>query len=278
MSMRKTVLLLLLGICLLNISVASAQESEVLEGRGELEMVFIHGLGSNAQVWDKMKPYVAARFKVEVFELAGHGQTQPIADPTIEKEVARLHAFIQEKGLAYPTLVGHGLGGMIALQYSVQHPADVHRLIMLDSAPMQLASAQQKKDVAEELLNNYDRFVAGRYSVMSPVEEITDQVMDSALKTDRTSFTSLLMDSFDFDLTDQLHTLPVPMLIMGSELLFPDPDQSKAVLEQIGFGKARSLSFKRMGQTGHFMMLERPAYTASVVRTFGLDAAHMFQN
>ncbi len=278
MTLRKTLLLLLLGTLFLNIPTAWAQNSEVLEGRGELEMVFIHGLGSSAKVWDGLVPYLSGTFKVAVFELAGHGQTQPIADPTIDKEVARLEAFIKEQGFAYPTLVGHGLGGMIALQYSLAHPVDVHRLIMMDSAPMQLASTQQKKDVAEKLLNNYDRFVAGRYSVMSPDADITDQVMDTALKTDSATFVSLLMNSFDFDVTDQLRILTVPMLIIGSELLFPHPDNTRAILEQIGFGNARSISFKRLGQTGHFMMLERPVYTASVVRTYGMDAARLLED
>lgn len=278
MTKRASVLVLLLGLFLLNVSLACAQESEVMEGRGELEMVLVHGLGSNSEVWDGMVPYLSATFKVATFEMAGHGQTQPIADPTITKEVARLDAFIKEQGFAYPTIVGHGMGGMIALQYAVEHPADVHRLILMDSAPVQLATPEQKQEVADELLNNYDRFVAGRYSVMSPISDITDQLVDSALKTDRPTFVSLLMSSFEFDMTDDLHSLPVPMLIMGSELLFPDPNQTRSILEQIGFNKARSISFKRLGQTGHFMMLERPVYTASIVRTFGMDAARLFDN
>ena len=278
MTLRMTVLLLLVGSFLVGILPALAQDAEVMEGRGELEMVLIHGLGSNVEVWDGMLPFLNGTFKVATFELAGHGHTQPIADNSISKEVTRLEAFIKEQGFAYPTLVGHGMGGMIALQYALNHPVDVNRLIMMDSAPVQMASPEQKNEVTDELLNNYDRFVAGRYSVMSPMPDITDQVVDSALKTDRTTFVSLLMSSFEFDMTDELHSFTVPMLIIGSELLFPNPDQTKAILEQIGFGKARSISFKRLGQTGHFMMLERAVYTASIVRTFGLDAAHLFEN
>lgn len=278
MILRKFASLLMAGLLLLSIPAASAQEPELQEGRGELEMVFIHGLGSNAEVWDGMIPFISGTFKLASFELAGHGKTQPIPDPNIAKEVLRLEAFIKEQGFAYPTLVGHGMGGMIALQYSIEHPADVHRLIMMDSAPVQMASPEQKKEVGEELLNNYDRFVAGRYSVMSPIEDVTDQILDSALKTDRATFVSLLMSSFDFDVTEELHSLTVPMLIIGSELLFPHPDQTESILKQIGFGKARAISFKRMGQTGHFMMLERPVYTASVVRTYGMDAARLFEN
>ncbi len=278
MNLRNTGMLLLLGLILFSATTAASQESELLEGRGEFEMVLIHGLGSNNEVWDLIKPYLSGTFKVAVFELSGHGKTQPISDPTISKEVARLEQFIKDTGFAYPTLVGHGMGGMIALEYTLDHPVDVHRLIMMDSGPVQLASIDQKNDVAQQLLNNYDRFVAGRYSAMSPMPDITDQVVDAALKTDSASFISLLMSSFDYDKTQQLGSLTVPLLVVGSELLFPNPSQTKAILSQIGFSYARALSFKRIGKTGHFMMLERPVYTASVLLAFAVDAEYVFEN
>ncbi len=276
MPYRNMGILLLLSLFLINTAPALAQDSELLEGRGELEIVLIHGLGSNAEVWDSIVPYLSGTFKVAVFEMSGHGQTQPIMDPSIIKEAARLEKFIKEQRFAYPTLVGHGMGGMVALEYTLDHPADVHRLIMMDAGPVQLASIDQKNEVGQQLLTNYDQFVATRYSSMSPLPDITEQVMDTALRTDSASFISMLMSSFDFDKTEQLYDMPVPLLVIGSELLFPTADQSRAILDQIGFGNARSLSFKRVGRTGHFMMLERPVYTVSVILAFGVDAEHVF--
>jgi pimeloyl-ACP methyl ester carboxylesterase len=241
MNLKTIGLLMLLGIFLVCAPVARAQESEVLEGRGELEMVLVHGLGSSAEVWDAIKPYLEGTFKVAIFEMAGHGTTQPIADPTIEKEVGRLAEFIKEKGFAYPTIVGHGMGGMIALKYALAHPADVHRLVMMDSAPIQLASPEQKKEVSDQLIDNYDEFVANRYMAMSPMPDVTELILDSALKTDSGTFVSLLLDSFDFDVTGELPTLSVPLLVVGSELLFPNSDVVRPILGQIGFGNARAL-------------------------------------
>jgi 3-oxoadipate enol-lactonase len=247
-----------------------------MEGRGEREMVLIHGLGGNADIWNECLPYLKGSFKVWTFELSGHGATQPILDPTIEKEAERLAAFLKEQGIAYPTLVGHGIGGMIALQYSLDHPADVHRLVMIDAAPKQLATQEQKAEVANALVENYDQFLYDRYSSMSPEPDITEQIVDMALRTHRVSFISLLMSSFDYDVTDRLHEFTVPLLVIGSELLFPTPDTTRQVLEQIGFGKARALVFKRVGLTGHYVMLERPPYTASVLLAFGVTSEHEF--
>ena len=45
---------------------------------------------------------------------------------------------------------------------------------------------------------------------------------------------------------------------------------------QIGYGTARSLSFKRLGDSGHYMMLEKPVGLASVLTAFGVTAQYLF--
>jgi len=281
--MMVAVVLILAAACSLS---AQAQEQELqgprtppqtVEGRGENEMVLIHGLGANADIWNEILPYLKGTFKVWTFELSGHGQTQPVIDPSINREAERLADFLEEQGIAYPTLVGHAMGGMIAMRYTIDHPADVSRLIVMDAAPMQLAGKEQKAAVGKELATNYDEFVYSRFINMTPNQEITERIVDTALRTDSATFISMLMSSFDFDVSEDLFSLPVPMLVVGSELMFPGGNEnSKHQLDHYGFGKARSLSFKRMGGTGHFMMLERPQYLASVLLAFGLTAERQF--
>ncbi len=247
------------------------------QGRGEFEMVLIHGLGGNAAEWDEVIPYLQGTFNVYTFELGGHGKTQPIDNPSITAEVHHLEQFIKDNGVAYPTLVGHGLGGMIALQYALDHPAKVHRLIVMDAAPRQMIDTREKAHIADLMMKNYDRFVAARYLNMSDIEAVSQKVMDTALRTDSASFISLLMSSFDYDLTKRLGTLSVPLLVIGSRQMFPDPDTSQQVLQELGWAHARSLTFKRM-DTGHYMMLERPVYLASVLLAFGVTKDYDFGN
>jgi pimeloyl-ACP methyl ester carboxylesterase len=241
------------------------------------EVVLIHGLGGAAAEWDQVEPYLKGTFRVFNFELAGHGRTQPVMDPTIASEARRLDAFIRDNGIANASLVGHGLGGMIAMQYALDHPDDVYRLILLDTAPKQLASAEEKALIGRQLIESYDHFVAQRYSVMSPNDEVSKRIMDMALKTHAPSFVSLLMSSFDFDLTDRLTSLKVPMLVIGSEMMLPKADDVQPTLAAMGYGKARSLSFKRFAATGHYIMLEQPVMLASVLMAFGVSADYEFE-
>lgn len=241
------------------------------------EIVLIHGLAGAAAEWDEVKPYLVGTFKVATFEMSGHGATQPVLDPTIVSEAARLGEFIRTSGLTYPTLVGHGLGGMVALQYALDHPGEVHRLIMIDAAPRQLADQQQKVEIGEQLVADYDRFIGQRYALMSPDDDVTKHILDMALRTHAPSFVSLLMSSFDYDLTERLHTLTVPLLVVGSELMFPVADDTQTYLASFGFDRARSLSFKRFGKTGHYIMLEQPVMLASVLMSFGVTAGYQFE-
>ena len=88
------------------------------EGRGENEIVLIHGLGANASVWDNVAPYLRGMLKVWIYELHGHGETPPLRAPSITTEAAALGEFLREHDLPYPTLVGHGMGALIAFYAS----------------------------------------------------------------------------------------------------------------------------------------------------------------
>jgi pimeloyl-ACP methyl ester carboxylesterase len=232
------------------------------------EIVLIHGLGSNAAVWDRVVPYLMGTAQVATYELHGHGETQPMPDPTIDKEAVALGEFLRDNGIEYPTLVGHAMGGMIAMRYTVDHPAAVHRLIVIDAAPRQLASFEEKMQVANALVDDYERFVAARYLAYSDDEEISREIVDAALRTDVGSFVSLVMSSFDFDLTEPISRLSVPILVIGSDLLFPEDKDPRVVLVQIGFGPAQNVAFRRIAGAGHYVMLEQPVTTAAAILAF----------
>jgi pimeloyl-ACP methyl ester carboxylesterase len=243
------------------------------EDRGEREIVLIHALGSSAAEWNEVVPILTRAYHVWSYELPGHGTTPPIHNLTIKTASQDLGAYLKRHDVARPVLVGHAMGGLIAMQYAFDHPADVKKLILIDATPKQLATEAQKEAATEELLHNYDRFVAEMCLQMSPYQDIGRRIVDQALKTDRASFTSLLMSSFRFDLTSELSRQAIPILVIGSQLFFPaqSPDSTRIALDRMGFAMARTISFKRMEKTGHYPMLEQPQYLASVIAAYSQD-------
>lgn len=244
----------------------------------EFEIVLVHGLGSDAAVWDTLEPYLQKTFKVWTFEMTGHGRTQPVLDPTVETEAARLAAFLESQDIVYPTVVGHGIGGMVALRFALNHPHLCHRLILIDSIPRQIGTDDEKVAAASSLAEDYNRFVYERFVRLSADDKVTERIVDTALRTHEASFTSIFMSTMEFDVTDELNGLSVPLLIIGSEMMFPSNEDSRAILDAVGFGHARALSFKRIELAGHFVMLERPVYVASVLLAFGVTAEYEFEH
>lgn len=238
------------------------------EGRGEREIVLLHGLGSSASVWDGVVPHLERAYRVWTYELPGHGRTPPLHRLTLETATADLRRFLQANDIVYPVLVGHAMGGVIALQYALENPKSVRRLVIIDAAPMQLATMEERNWVVDQLVHNYDAFVADRFSNMSPRPDVTSRIVDQALRTDQSSFSSLLTSSFTFDFRAQLARQPIPILVIGSEMFLPEPDRVGEQLDRLGFGAAQTISFKRMEATGHFVMLEQPDYTASLIGVF----------
>jgi pimeloyl-ACP methyl ester carboxylesterase len=242
-----------------------------VRGRCDCEIVLVHGLGSSAAVWDELVPYLQG-CEVWTYELPGHGSSPPLPGLTLSTAVEDLARFIAEHDIVYPSLVGHAMGGVIAMRYALDHPRDVKRLVVIDAAPKQLATPEQKMQITDGLTKDYDRFVARMFLNMSPRKDVTERVLDQALRTDSASFITLLMSSFDFDLTADLPGLTPPLLVIGSQLFFPDKDNVRSELDRMGFLLAPTINFKRLADIGHFPMLEQPAYLASIIRAFILLA------
>jgi pimeloyl-ACP methyl ester carboxylesterase len=146
-------LLGLLVAVAISLTTAASAQPLLREGRGENEVVLIHGLGADASIWDNVLGFLRGSTQTFAYELHGHGTTRPLAAPTITAEAAALGEWLRAKDLPYPTLVGHGLGGMVALQFALDHPADVRRVILIDATPRQLATAEDRQELSRALLD-----------------------------------------------------------------------------------------------------------------------------
>lgn len=98
-------------------------------------VVLIHGLGGSAEAWVTLMPMLSHKFEVYAPDMPGFGCT-PLAPgkQCISTHVAYLGHFLDRLNAPQVTLVGHSLGGWIALRYAAEHPTRVKRLYLLNSA------------------------------------------------------------------------------------------------------------------------------------------------
>jgi len=269
----KTALGLLLAILVLvpNAEAQStAADSTRVEPHSSINMVLIHTVGSSAGAWDKIVPFLERGFRLWLYELPGHGDNAPISNLTIESATLDLTNYLEENDVTRPVMVGHGLGGMIAINYTYRYASDVRKLVIIDATPMQLASRETKSRIAEQLMNNYDTFIADYFLGLSTQHEVTTVIVDQAMRADPVSVTQLLMSSFDFDLTADLGFQDTPILVIASATMIPNPEIAVEQLDMMGYANASTLNYKAMTDAGHFVMLEQPLPVAGAIIGFSI--------
>ena len=113
----------------------------------DVTLVLIHGFGASLETWHDIYPTLSTRYPVVRLDLKGHGfSSKPQDEKYSLAEQARLvMAFINKLGLKRVVLVGHSLGGGVALLTYLQHQdkntsLEIVGLVLIDSAgyPQQL--------------------------------------------------------------------------------------------------------------------------------------------
>ena len=99
-------------------------------------LLLIHGLGSSTHDWEAQVQAFSAARRVITFDLRGHGQSDrppgPYSMPLFAADTAEL---LDRLGIAAADVVGLSLGGCIALQLALDHPARVRSLVLANTSP-----------------------------------------------------------------------------------------------------------------------------------------------
>ena len=99
-------------------------------------VVLLHGISNRSEAWLPIIPALAGTFRVLAMDLRGHGRSgHPVTGYRHADYASDLQAVIEDDGLARPLIVGHSLGGIIALEWAARHP-DVAAAIVVEDAPL----------------------------------------------------------------------------------------------------------------------------------------------
>jgi len=116
-------------------------------GRGE-DVVLIHGLGTNRAFWHlDVLLSLGRKFRVTIYDLRGHGySTMPPSGYTSADMAADLHHLLDHLEIEKAHLVGHSLGGVIALHYAALYPERVASLIVADARVRSIQPTHYARD------------------------------------------------------------------------------------------------------------------------------------
>src|SRR5215217_4002825 len=124
--------------------VESARDTEYLELEGTWvrynvigggpPVLLVHGWLSSSRIWEQLAGRLAQRFTVYTLDLSGFGESdKPLSGYGVRNGSRLLYAFCAHFGLTHANVIGHDLGGAMAVKLAADHPDVVGRLVVVST-------------------------------------------------------------------------------------------------------------------------------------------------
>jgi pimeloyl-ACP methyl ester carboxylesterase len=114
-------------------------------GRGRTSLLFLHGMGSYAPAWNKMIPWLSDTYHCLALDLPNYGLSKKGSYAfTIPFFAECVETFIQRLNLERVVLVGHSMGGQIALTMALRKRVSIQQLVLLAPAGFEQFSKADK--------------------------------------------------------------------------------------------------------------------------------------
>jgi pimeloyl-ACP methyl ester carboxylesterase len=255
-------------------------------------LILIHGLGGAASNWTELVPLLMRRHRLLVPNLPGHGGSTALPAVAGLQPFADRVALVAGREKMLPaSVIGHSLGGMVALHMTLRQPDDVEALVLAAGAglsignvwgrnllsvfstvrPGRLAARYRGRVSRSSLLR---RFVFGFVSVADPAG-LTDEAVEGflaahLLHTDvKSAWQALRAD----DPREELHAIRCPVLVLwGAE------DVQVPLDDAFEYTRRLRARLRVIPGCGHLLIGERPDACDSAIEDFlggGLEGHHL---
>ncbi|MGA9360291.1 MAG: alpha/beta hydrolase [Mycobacterium sp.] len=198
--------------------------SEALHEQVNDPVVLIHGLGCNWHHWSRQIGWIAHSRRVVAVDVRGGAGKTRWNSPgwTTVDMAADIHAVVTELGLRRPAIVGCSMGGTIALQYTLDYPADLSRLVVLASfagLPGELAPVRddQLAYIDSHTLREIAENRVGAAFTDSADQDVKAWMVDMIASGDKEGYKNEAQPTLHFDVRSRLGEIDVPMTIIHGE-------------------------------------------------------------
>ena len=236
-------------------------------GSGYPPLVFVHGAACNRRFWDQQLPRFSSAHRVVAVDLRGHGESDaPSERYTVRLFAEDLASTSTQLGIESPVMIGHSLGGLVALDFASACPEHVAAAVVIDSP---LLPRGDRAEVVRDLvagLRGPDPDSALRAcfaSLFGPNDNAATRswILDQAVLTEPHVTSSLWEEShISWDDEAALRACRVPVLYIDAGS--PNADLARAV------ELCPKLMIAKTIGSGHFSPLVVPEQVNAVLECF----------
>ncbi len=229
-------------------------------------LVFLHYFGGAARSWQCVTDTLSTACHCVALNLPGFGGTRPLEEPSIEAFARYVREETQRLGLGSYTLLGHSMGGKIAVQVAADDAEGrVQRLILV--APSPPTVERMPPEEKERMLHHPDRGEAA-----TTVQNATQQSLPpdrhalavaTQLEIDPATWRWWLLNGMDHSIAEQVHRVKVPITVLASD---DDPVIGPDTIQHEVMTVLPEAQLVRTQGVGHLLPLEAPNWVAKQIR------------
>lgn len=247
-------------------------------GVGEKCVVLLHGYLESMYVWDDFAPLLTPSVRVITVDIPGHGISEVKGEVhTMEMVADVLHQMLKSLEIERVTMVGHSMGGYVALAFCARYPEQLDGLVLLSSTPNPDTEAKRenrrreialvragKKDALARVAPETGFAVQNRARLKSYIKDLVECVH----VTEDEGIVALLGGMIArVDQNEMLRTSPVKQLfILGKHDAYIPVEAAE---EFIALNPQARVAW--LEQSGHMGFIEEPEACAEALLGFVLD-------
>ncbi|NIF03942.1 alpha/beta hydrolase [Chryseobacterium sp. Tr-659] len=196
-------------------------------GKGNQSLIFIPGFASSGEVWNETTAKFEKNFTCYTLTMAGFAGIKPEADASFKDWEEAIAIYIKENKIEKPVIIGHSMGGGLALAIAADYPELVGKIIIVDTLPC-LAAISDPNFTSKE--NNDCSATINKLTAMDNEQfrkmqtqaiprlladtSMQETVVSWSMKSDRRTFAKMYCDFSNTDLREKIKNIQCPSLIL----------------------------------------------------------------
>lgn len=245
-----------------------------IQGEGQ-PLVLIHGLFGSLDNLGGLAKVLAEHYTVYQIDLPNHGLSDRIDNVDYLSQADAVNTFLDQQSLNEVTLIGHSMGGKVAMMLAQRHPEKVKSLVVMDIAPVAY-QVRRHDDVFAGLNASANQPIQNRKEAESILAEHIEEpgvrqfLLKSLAKTDdgtfdwRFNIKALEAGYLDITGWPEAGVYSGPTLFLkGGNSDYIDTPHRTAIERQFPKAKAHVVA-----NTGHWLHAEKPETVARVIIRF----------
>lgn len=248
-----------------------------ISGKGQA-LIFLPGFTTPGSVWDQTIAALDKNYTVYQFTYAGFGGVAPIELPWYSTLSDQLAAYMESENIKKAIIVGHSMGGMLAIDLAAKVPGRIEKMVLVDALPC-IRAVMMPQYTADQiqLESPYTRqMIAMTDSAMRQTATYMAQGMTNSadkyptlinwiLKSDRETYVYGYTELLKLDLRPKLANIETNTLVLAAD--FPTKEVASQTINA-QFQDLKNKEIKIAPGSKHFIMFDQPQWFYDELNAF----------